>query len=68
VRHNGPPPIRATNLLSSGSTFQPVPEEDRAWVANLMTQLSTARTTEIAGVGKFPAVTLTLDRKALRGN
>ena len=67
ARHDGAPPKRATILLSSGSTFQAVPDEDRAWVANLMSQLSAAPTMDIAGVGRFPAVTLTIDKTALRG-
>ena len=67
VKHNGPPTKRATTVLSSGSAFQAVPAEDRVWVANLMTRLSAAPPTEIAGVGKFPAVTLTMDKNALRG-
>jgi hypothetical protein len=67
VKHNGPPTKRATTVLSSGSAFEGVPTEDRAWVADLMTRLSAATPTEIAGVGKFPAVTLTMDKNALRG-
>ena len=67
VKHNGPPTKRATTVLSSGSAFQAVPPEDRAWVAGLLTRLSAAGPTDIAGVGKFPAVTLTIDKNALRG-
>jgi len=67
VKHDGTPITRATTLLSAGSEFQDVPDEDRGWVMRLMTQLSNASTTEVAGVGRFPAVTLTIDRHALRG-
>jgi hypothetical protein len=67
VKHNGPPGKRPTTVLSAGSDFQTVPDDDRAWVAKLMTQLSTAAMAEIPGVGRFPAVTLTLDKTALRG-
>ena len=66
-KHNGPPSQRETMLLGTGSAFQTVPDEDRAWVQRLMTQLSGAPTTDIAGVGRFPAVTLTIDKQALRG-
>lgn len=66
VKHNGPPAKRATMVLSSGSAFQAVPPEDREWVANLMTRLSAAGPTDIAGIGEFPAVMLTIDKNALR--
>lgn len=68
VKHNGPPNNRATTRLSAGSEFQDVPDEDRAWVTRLMTRLSGAPMTDIAGVGRFPAVTLTIDKQILRGN
>jgi len=67
VKHSGPPPARATTVLSAGSAFEAVPDEDSAWVAKLIAQLSAAPTTNIAGVGSFPAVTFTIDKKALRG-
>jgi hypothetical protein len=67
AKHNGPPEKRATSVLSSSGEFETVPDEDRAWVAQLIKQLSTAPTTDIAGVGRFPAVTFTLDQKTLRG-
>jgi len=66
-KHNGPPSKRETMRLGSGSAFQAVPDEDRAWVERLMTQLSGAPATDIAGVGRLPAVTLTIDKQALRG-
>ena len=67
VAHGGPPSTRVTKLLSAGSQFQSVPAEDRSWVAQLMTRLSAAPVTDIPGVGRFPAVTLTIDKQALRG-
>lgn len=66
-KYNGPPSKRATTRLSAGSAFQAVPDEDRVWVGNVMSQLSAAPMTDIAGVGRFPAITLTLDKRALRG-
>jgi hypothetical protein len=67
TKHNGPPAKRATTVLSSSSDFEAVPTEDAAWVAQLITQLSSAPMTDVAGVGRFPAVTFTLDQKTLRG-
>jgi hypothetical protein len=66
TKYNGPPPKRATTVLSSGSAFEVVPDEDRAWVASLIAQLSHAPTSDIAGGGRFPAVNFTIDTKALR--
>ena len=66
-KHNGPPSKRETMRLSGGSTFQAVPAEDREWVGRLMTQLAAAPATDIAGVGRFPAVRFTIDKLALRG-
>jgi hypothetical protein len=67
ISHHGPPSKRTTTVLSAGSEFQGVPDEDRAWVARLVAQLSTAPMTDVAGVGRFPAVTVTIDKQALRG-
>jgi hypothetical protein len=67
TKFNGPPPRRATRVLSSGSAFEAIPDEDRAWVASLITQLTGAPVMDIAGIGKFPAVNFTIDKKALRG-
>ena len=66
-KHKGPPSKRETMRLATGSAFQAVPDEDRAWVDRLVTQLSGAPATDIAGVGRFPAVRLTIDKQTLRG-
>ena len=67
AKHDGQPVKRATTLLSAGSAFQEVPDEDREWIARLVTRLSGAPPTDIAGIGKLPSVTLTIDKPALRG-
>lgn len=66
TKHNGPPSTRATTVLRSEANFESVPDEDQAWVADLVKQLSRARETNVPGVGRFPAVTLSIDKTALR--
>ena len=66
TKHHGPPKKRATIVLASNASFEAVPDEDAAWITALITKLSAAPLTDIPGVGRFPAVTLAIDKNMLR--
>jgi len=63
TKHHGPPPAVAATRLMASSHRRPVPSADRAWIADIVSQLASATPMTVTGVGTVPAINIVIDSK-----